>query len=186
MIIIEYGHKYMDELLEDNLDSYKNKIKVIIDMLVENKENIKFMNLLDDIHIKEKKFNISDYKEKYELDYCGLDVHLESEMQSFAENYFNKIKLKCKKEFFRKSNKYVYFYVTKNNKKIAIKEEYENYERYYCVFLSYIWNLYKLKGTENTKLLNILENEFRDIEENVKILLQEINGYNNLHCVYIS
>lgn len=186
MLVIEYGHKYMDEPLNENDIKIKKQVENLINLFAKGKE-VKYVALLDDIHIKEEVFNELEYRKYYELTGSSLKIVRESEMVKYANSKFKEIEIKCKKEYFRKEDKYVYFYITNEGKKIAVKEVINGLDRYYCVFLSYIWSILKIDKNNSSELLTIINKEFKTVEENVLILLKENkDGYiDNNYYIYI-
>lgn len=195
-MIYEILHKYLDEDINDNDILLLDKTSQIIKENINLSENNQLVVLLDDIHINERRLDLSDLHSLLYSYFPNNDInfHYESKMKEFLDIFIEKLKPYIKKEHFKKHNKYVYYILIENKKNYLYEICIEtNKIRAYCLFLSYIWCLFKIfnfnkidfinyvsfNKINNKTLVNnllIIEKKYSIIEDKVLDLVNLLNS----------
>lgn len=199
MYSVEIGHIYYDEELNDD---YIKKIKQSIEHLKSlNLINYQLKILIDDIHIKEKKWNVNQLISLLKKNNINIDfISFESSFKFHTDFIINNLpKEKITKEYFRKEKKEVYFF-NDDNTKIALKTIIEGKtEKPTCILLSTIWQLCRigylnfpqeslLSFNEYKKpqySINLLDEKYKNIEYKVLKILKNFTNTNNIKNIYI-
>ena len=200
---IEIGHIYQDMDLDS---SYINKIKIsknIINNLPIDHNDITTKLLIDDLNIKDKKWNTEEFVDFLKEHFVKIDIlFFESKFAYFAEDVISKINNSfLRKESFKKDKKTCLF-LQKDGVKVLLKTCYYNGEiKYSCPLLSSIWQLCRLnyydypedsyfiinKNISKTKnTISILDKKYEVVEKKVNIILKLIlEDVNNIKIIFI-
>lgn len=194
---IEICHLYADEIISDkhlksidianyfikkyNINNYR--LKILIDDFHASYENKNFFKLLfNEINKKNANVDLICFESEF------------NKLSRLALTFFDKENLKYEK--FKKENKKVLFF-KKDNYKIPLIIEKENHTKNTCIFLSWIWQMTRLnffdypinsiflkENIEFDKLVNILPVQYKNIEENVKLLHQYTHNKEVINIFY--
>ena len=206
-MIYEILHKYLDEDIDINDIILLNKTYCVLTENINVNEYNKLVVLIDDIHIDEHRLDLSNlhsmltkYFPNIDIDYC-----FESMMNEFLDLFIEKLNPYINKEYFRKDKKYVY-YILIENKKYYLYEILigDNKVNGYCLFLSYIWCLFKIFNFNKLEFLNyiyfnkinfsvltknmlIIDKKYSIIEDKVLNLVKVLNNdiFNYITLKYI-
>lgn len=183
-MILEYGHIYVDDLINNNINL--KKLKNEIDLVSNIKRTIqvnKSVVLIDDkAHFLSNvdKLNISFFVQSL-YEQFGLKPEMlffEKDFEKIANEILKSIpKDLLKTEYFRKSQKRVTF-LKVNGYSIPLKEHYENHEKYTCPILSASWLTYKKDKLcdKHYNTLTVLSKKYEKVEEQVHEILK-VSGY---------
>lgn len=178
---IEIGHIYVKDI--DNLEN-------IIIPSIEKYINLNISGLKKILLIDNKEENLTkDYKiiitskiKSIFLDYeiHDIDFYFEKDFNCKAKEIIATIyPEKIKKEYFRKTKKHVFFYISENGK-IPLYEEKDGEHKNYCQLLSLAWSLYKREEFKSDNII-ILPKEYQKVEMQVNQMQLEIFGINNIY-----
>ena len=183
---LEYCHIYYTDYLKDK-DIIKKTLHNEKHLFKLNYKDIKLI-LIDDKNLSLTNYEKLEFKSKIiqEAIYLNMSpsfIFFEDSFNNLAEYIFNKIP-KCfiKREFFRKENKFVYFFNDGENK-FSLREEKDNIVKNYCVLLSTAWSVYK--NYNFGKNFIILDERYSFIEKRVSFILNSLKlNSDNLYYTY--
>lgn len=187
-MILEYGHIYVDDLINSNINLKKLKKEIDLVLQIKNTSKVdKQIVLIDDKEHKlsfYEKLNVTNFVESLyeELGVKPEMLFFEKDFESKANEILDMIpKQILKEEYFRKSKKVVTFLKT-NDFSVPLKETYIDHEKYTCPLLSASWLTYKKEvlcdNYYNT--LTILDKRYEKVEKQVEEILK-ISGYKDYY-----
>jgi len=178
-MILEFGHIYFDDIKNNNINE-----KDIVKSIELAKEVIDIFPIEQKVVlIDDKKYDLSN-EEKISLEnfikeyytYLGLapdKVYFEKHFLIYENILYEKFKSDIVvREPFKRDKKLVEFLLSDSNK-IPLKQIYIDKEFHSCQLLSSLWLLYKYKILSSKGMINILNEKYRKVEEQVSLILKE-------------
>lgn len=197
-ISVEIGHIYQDMELTEHYGAYLKKSQAMIEEF--NYQNQTTKLLIDDLNIKEKRWNeneLIDFLDKHKI---NIDVLVyESKFRVLAEQYLTDIPNESLiTERFRRDEKSCLFLV-KDDFKIKVKTIYDDGRiEYSCPLLSALWQLCRLgvykfpddsyysineKSMIACKTMTVIEEKYKFVEKQVIELIEyKVNKNHVTHC----
>ncbi len=192
-MIIEYGHIYYEDILNENIkkDEIKKSIDIALDYMKSKPyEKFETVVLVDDknynLNMPEKKeliIFLSNYYSK-----LGLKpdhIFFEKVFYDSVERIYSNIsKNNLKIEYFKKDDKYVEFLKT-SQYKIPLRKIKKDEITYSCQMLASLWTLMKSEMYKEKHIVTVLNKKYHLVEMHILDLLKH-SGYsvNNIHLWY--
>lgn len=189
---IEVGHIYQDMELNQK---YANLIKKSIQKIESlNIKNYQTKILIDELNIKDKKWEIEDLINFISKHNLSIDkIAYESRFALIAKEILNS--LSKKKLIWTKENGIENLFIKDGRKKVKLLTKKDDDIKYSCPLLSACWQicrLGKMKYPEGSFLkinnkeiipntvINVIEKKYLKVEENVEIILKDLKLNKNV------
>ena len=113
-------------------------------------------------------------------------IYFEKSFEDIKETLYSGFNDDCLKvEKFRRHNKSVEFIIA-GDRKIPLRQIFEDGEDLSCQFLASIWSLYKAKELSDNNVITVLNRKYANVEEDIDIILSLSgnSGLNNERFYY--
>lgn len=185
ILVIEYGHIYYETIINKTIDERDliENIKLAKGLIPE--DGCLKTVLIDDKDYsltKEDKIEVARFIFNYYgyLGLCPDRVYFEKSFEDIKETLYDGFSNDCLKvENFRRHKKSVEFIVA-GDRKIPLRQIFEDGEDLSCQFLASIWSLYKARELSDNNVITVLNKKYASVEEDIDIILS-LSGNSELN-----